>query len=162
MDGNAALARRPDSGRDDFNLLAAEDPLFTGMGIECRHGNARPGDAEGLIQAGVGQLESLLNIFAVETARHLSERNMAGHRDDAQLISDQHHTALGRAAKLAKQFGMTGIVIAGVDENVLADGRGGDGVSNTRKREFGSDANVAERTMPSNFSAHTGTGISRT
>ena len=56
---------------------------------------------------------------------------MAGNQDYAEFFSDQHHTALGRPAQLSQQFRMTGIVIAGVLENALADRSGGHGIGDT-------------------------------
>ncbi len=47
MHGNPALACRLDRWRDDVNLLGAEVAFFTAVGIERRHRDARPGDAEG-------------------------------------------------------------------------------------------------------------------
>ncbi len=85
---------------------------------------------------------------------------MAGHRHHAQLSADQHHAAFGRAAELGKQFGVAGVIITGIDEDILAQRRGGDGIGDFRERELGRHPNVAEGTVAGDFGRDTGTRIS--
>ena len=144
---DAFSPRLAHSRRDHFDLLVAEDPFFAAVRIERRNRDARPGDAEKILETALRQFQRGLNIFPSQIARDLGECDVTCYRHHAKLGPDEHHAALGRTAQFGQQFRMTGIIVARVDEDALADRRRGHGIGDLRQRQFSRDANIAKRAM---------------
>ncbi len=121
------------------------------MRIERCHGDARPCNAEKILEPALRQFQCDLNVFPGQIARHSSERDVPRDRHHPQFGAHEHHPALGRAAELGQKLRMPGIIVPGVDQNAFADGSGRDRVNDFRERQFGRHANIAKRTVAALF-----------
>src|SRR4029450_1491500 len=72
-----------------------------------------------------------------ETPRDFGEGYVAGNQNYAELFPNQHHAALGRSTQFSQQLRMSGVVMARVLKNTLADGGGGHSIDDAGESKLG-------------------------
>ena len=99
--------RRIDRRLDDVDLLAAEQPAFTGMRVEAAHGDLRRGDAHALQRAD-GFVDDARHALARDRIERLPHALVQGRVRDFRVAEAQHHedVVLGRSGLACHERGM--------------------------------------------------------
>ena len=70
---------------DDIGVFATQRAVLAGVRVEPGDGEARPGDAEAILEVARGDPPRGDDQIAIQFGRHLGERQMDGHRHDGKL-----------------------------------------------------------------------------
>jgi len=93
-------------------VLVAEDAALAGMRIECRHSDARTGDAK-IRQRLEGKVDDACDALARHQLRHVGERHMGRYVRHTEIAMRQHHAAVAARGESGQKIGMPGVAIAG-------------------------------------------------
>jgi len=122
-------ARRGDRGRDDAQLLVAEETAFAGVRVEPGDRDPRPCRAEPA-QRRIGDPDRLDDRIEGDRVERAPQRHVDRHEDRLQLVVGQHHPHRRRRAAVGgerlQHLGMARVANARRGERLLVDRRGDD------------------------------------
>ena len=121
------------------------------MGIETRHGHLGLPDTDGLA-AGIGNADYVQHPVLLDPVTGLPQRHMGGHMDHPQILMGQHHGVLGRVGIVRIDLGMTGIVVSGHIDGLLAQRIGDRGIDLVGHSQLNDLDNILEGRLTAQLS----------
>ncbi|MNV25737.1 hypothetical protein D3C71_1168450 [compost metagenome] len=102
----------------------AQVSAFTGMRVEPADQDARPGDAELVLQVGVQDSRDAFQALRRDCIGNLAKGQVSGHQGYAQAARGQHHHHLRGVGQVGEEFRMPGKGDAGFVDHAFVHRRG--------------------------------------
>ena len=130
---NAWLFGLFEGGNDDVLLFASQQAVFSGVGIEGEHGDARFLDAEVFVQTAVEDGELFENVLPRNHRGNFREGKVGGDQRHAYALVEQNHERfLSVSGFFLEIFGVSREVESVRLYGVFVDGGRDDGVDESR------------------------------
>lgn len=113
-----------DCGLDLAGFFRAEQSVFTGVRIQSRNGDARPGDSMSA-ELAISQFDRASDPFGRDRFDCLRKAAVNGQQKDSKITSEEAHQGFRCAAQSGQHFGVTGIWRTGELERFFVDRSGG-------------------------------------